>query len=180
LPAPTLPRKLPSAAQRRMLEVLKQFRVVFKSIRRHYLDVERRSGLSGAQLWALSEVAARPGGLVGDLAHTLAVHQSTASNLTRRLEAVGLLRRQRRGRDQRRVQLFATRKGLELLRRAPRPLIGMLQQGLSDLPAASLRGLHEDLGALIKVMRLKSSEGRGTPLSEMGVTGSVPRRRWRP
>src|SRR6185503_15349966 len=165
---------------RRMLEVLAQFRVVIKSVRRHYQDVERRSGLSGAQLWALSKMAARPGGLVGDLAGTLAIHQSTASNMARRLEAAGLLRRQRRGRDQRRVQLYVTRKGRDLLGKAPRPLIGMLQQGLIDLPAASLRGLHEDLGALIKVMRLKSLAGRATPISEMGVTGAVPRRRWRP
>src|SRR3954463_8607574 len=102
-----------------MLEVLAQFRVVFKSIRRHYQDVERRSGLTGALLWALAEIAGRPGGQVGELARSLAIHQSTASNLVRRLAARGLIARQRRGRDQRAVQLFATKKGLGVLESAP-------------------------------------------------------------
>src|SRR5215470_6227157 len=42
--------------RRRMLEVLEQFRVIVKSIRRHYQDVERRAGVTGAQLWALAQV----------------------------------------------------------------------------------------------------------------------------
>ena len=68
-----------------MLEVLEQFRVIFKSIRRHYRSVEERSGISGALLWALAQVAANPGSQVGDLARALAIHQSTASNLLRSL-----------------------------------------------------------------------------------------------
>src|SRR5947209_19998420 len=85
--------------RRRMLEVLEQFRVIVKSIRRHYQDVERRAGVSGAQLWALAQIAEQPGGQVGALARALAVHQSTASNLVRGLEARGLVARERRGRD---------------------------------------------------------------------------------
>ena len=78
------------AEHARMLEVLAQFRVVFKSVRRHYRDVELRSHITGALLWALAEVAGRPGAQVGELARALAVHQSTASNLVRRLAARGL------------------------------------------------------------------------------------------
>src|ERR1051325_11439878 len=74
----------PLAEHARRLEVLAQFRVVFKSVRRHYQDVERRSGITGALLWALAEIASRPGTQVGELARALAVHPSTASNLVRR------------------------------------------------------------------------------------------------
>jgi DNA-binding MarR family transcriptional regulator len=150
-----------------MLEVLAQFRVVFKSVRRHYQDVERRSHLTGALLWALAEVAGHPGTQVGQLAQKLAVHQSTASNLVRRLAARGLVARQRRGRDQRAVQLFPTRRGLRVLDSAPQPLIGVLQQALADLPPASLRGLHSHLARLVRSMRFKAPEGRTTLLSEM-------------
>src|SRR5712691_5097431 len=73
-----------------MLAVLEQFRILFKSIRRHYHHVERRAGISGAQLWALAEVAADPGVKVGHLARTLAIHQSTASNLLHRLQMLNL------------------------------------------------------------------------------------------
>jgi DNA-binding MarR family transcriptional regulator len=150
-----------------MLAVLAQFRVVFKSIRRHYRHVERRSHITGALLWALSEIAGRPGTQVGELARALAIHQSTASNLVRRLAARGLIARQRRGHDQRAVQLFPTRKGLRVLQTAPQPLIGVLQQALADLPPSSLRALHAQLARLIKAMPFKSLEARTTLISEM-------------
>jgi DNA-binding MarR family transcriptional regulator len=157
-----------SLQRRRMLEVLEQFRIIVKSIRRHYQDVERRAGLSGAQLWALAQVAESPGAKVGELARALAIHQSTASNLVRALEAQGLVTREREGRDQRQVQLFASRKGLRLLKGAPRPLIGVLQQALSELPAARLRALHAALAHVIAAMKVKSpAAARAMPLSEM-------------
>lgn len=154
--------------QRRMLDVLEQFRVIVRSVRRHYLAVERRAGLSGAQLWALSEVAARPGLEVGQLARAMSVHQSTASNLVRRLHALGLVRRQRRGRDQRHVQLFTTPRGAKLLGRAPRPAIGVLQQALSELPRERLNELHRALSRLVSLMKVKSpAAARALPLSDI-------------
>ena len=151
-----------------MLEVLEQFRIVFKSIRRHYQSVERRAGISGAQLWALAQVAGRPGVTVGDLAKSLAIHQSTASNLLRRLEGLGLVARQRRGKDQRVVALFATPQGLKVLKRAPQPLSGVLQQALSDLPVGNLQVLRRELRKLIAAMRTKDLEAaRATPLSDI-------------
>src|SRR5437762_5251399 len=142
--------------RRRMLEVLEQFRVIVKSIRRHYQDVERRAGLKGAQLWALARVAESPGAKVGDLARALAIHQSTASNLLRALEAQRLVTRQRQRRDQREVLLFVSKKGLRLLKGAPRPLIGVLQQALSELPAARLHALHAELAHVIALMKVRS------------------------
>jgi DNA-binding MarR family transcriptional regulator len=154
--------------QRNMLQVLQQFRIVFKSIRLHYQEVERRAGLSGAHLWALADVAGHPGRQVGQLARALAIHQSTASNLVGRLESLGMLIRHRRGRDHRHVQLFASGKGLRLLRRAPRPFIGVLQQALSELPTGRLKRVHAELARVIAVMKLKSvAAARATPLSEI-------------
>lgn len=150
-----------------MLDVLEQFRVIIRSVRRHYQDVERRAGLSGAQLWALSEVSAQPGLKVGELARALAVHQSTASNLARRLHALGLVRRERRGRDQRHVQLFTTPNGVRLLRRAPQPSIGVLQRALSELPAEKLRELQRSLARVVALMKVKSVVGRTLPLSDL-------------
>jgi len=154
--------------RRRMLEVLEQFRIIVKSIRRHYQDVERRAGVSGAQLWALAQIAGQPGCQVGELARALAIHQSTASNLVRDLAARGLVSRERRGRDLRHVQLYVNAKGSRLLAAAPRPLIGVLQQALSELPAARLRALQAALAHVIARMRGKQvAAARALPLSEM-------------
>jgi DNA-binding MarR family transcriptional regulator len=150
-----------------MLQVLEQFRVIFKAIRGHYRSVEKRAGISGALLWALAQVAADPGTPVGRLARALAIHQSTASNLLRRLESRGLVSRRREGKDRRKVQLFATAKGLRVLGRAPQPLIGVLQQALSDLPAAKLHRLHKHLHGVIAAMKVKDRHARSSLLSEI-------------
>jgi DNA-binding MarR family transcriptional regulator len=151
----------------KMLEVLKLFRVLVKSIRGHYQVVENRSGLSGAQLWALSHIAGNPKSKVGELARALAIHQSTASNLVGHLESQGLLARRRLRQDRRSVELSLTPKGKKALTRAPRPLIGVLQQALLDLPEARLDALHEQLSALIGAMKIKDQRGRSMPISEM-------------
>lgn len=156
-----------SCKNSKMLKVLKLFRILVKSIRGHYQVVENRSGVSGAQLWALAHVAGNPGSKVGELARALAIHQSTASNLVGRLESVGLLARNRVRHDQRSVELRLTPKGLSALSRAPRPLIGVLQQALLDLPESRLDALHQHLDVLIGTMKIKDKRGRSTPLSEM-------------
>lgn len=151
----------------KMLEVLKLFRMLLKSIRGHYQVVENRSGVSGAQLWVLAHVRGNPGSKVGELARALAIHQSTASNLVGRLELLGLLARHRLQNDQRSVELTLTPKGRRALARAPRPLIGVLQQALLDLPETSLDALHQHVGLLIGTMNITDKRGRSTPLSEM-------------
>ena len=156
-----------AARQAKMLEVLQQFRVLVKSVRSHYKQVENKSGVSGAQLWALTHIAGRPGSKVGELARALAIHQSTASNLVGRLEALGLVSRARVQQDQRSVELALTAKGARAMQRAPRPLIGVLQQALSDIPVASLDALHRHLGRLIRAMKIRDTRGRSIPLSEM-------------
>ena len=154
--------------RRRMLDVLEQFRVIVKSIRRHYQSVEARAGVSGAQLWTLAQIAGQPGCQVGELARALAIHPSTASNLVRVLSARGLVERQRRGRDLRHVQLYTSIKGRRLLATAPRPLIGVLQQALSELPPARLRALHAELAHVVAHLHGRQvSAARALPLSDM-------------
>jgi DNA-binding MarR family transcriptional regulator len=152
---------------RKMLSVLAQFRVLFQSIRRHYQRVQRSSGVTGAQLWALTHVGRHPGTRMGELARALAIHPSTASNLVRRLEGLALVARRRTGRDQRTVQLFLTGKGAKALRRAPQPLIGVLQQALSELPARRLDALGHQLAELIGTMKVKDLRARSIPISHM-------------
>ena len=148
------------------LEVLKQFRVILRSIKRHYQWVERECGLSGAQLWALAEIAGAPGLKVSDLARQLGIHLSTASNMLRRLEELLMVKRLRIGKDQRVVQLRLTARGEKILQIAPRPFVGILQQALAELSAARVDSLQADLGEVIRLMKFKDVKARSTPLSD--------------
>jgi DNA-binding MarR family transcriptional regulator len=150
----------------RMLDVLRQFRVVIRSIKQHYQWVERRCGVSGAQLWAMERIAATRGITPGDLARELAIHPSTASNLLARLEALKLVERHRRHADQRRVQLYLTARAQAVLAKAPRPLKGVLQQALADLPPTQLARLHKGLDELLRLMRNRDEAAQRKLLAE--------------
>lgn len=156
-----------SPGQLKRQEVLKQFRVLLRSIKRHYHWIEKECGMSGAQLWAMAEIADAPGIKVSDLARQLGIHLSTASNLLRRLEELGLVQRVRIGADHRVVQLKVTGKGAKILQRAPRPLVGVLQQALAELPLPRVDALHAELSEVVRLLQFKDVKARTTPLSEI-------------
>ena len=106
------------AAQATPLSVLQRFRILIRTAQRHSQWIERQSGVTGAQLWALQELAEVPGLRVGELANRMALHQSTASNMVDRLETAALIRKERTSADQRVVRLYLTDEGLALLARA--------------------------------------------------------------
>ncbi|MCB1902067.1 MarR family winged helix-turn-helix transcriptional regulator [Cognatazoarcus halotolerans] len=131
------------------LSVLQRFRVLIRTAQRHSQWVERQSGVTGAQLWALQELSEVPGLKVGELARCMALHQSTASNMVDKLETSGLIRRERGSADQRVVRLYPTEAGLALLERAPSPARGVLPEALRRLDADALERLHMDLDVVI-------------------------------
>ena len=126
-----------SPQYRLMLEVLTQFRVVVANTKKHYRNIEQTIGVSGTQLWTLIAVSQQPGITVGKLARELAIHQSTASNLLDRLFELGHISRAREGNDQRVVSVYLTEQGKKIVRRAPQPAMGLLQNALALLADAA-------------------------------------------
>jgi len=66
-------------------QVLRKFRQVFNAVKSHFQQVEKKVGVGGAQIWALSVVHNKPGIGMNDLALAMDIHQTTASNLVRSL-----------------------------------------------------------------------------------------------
>jgi len=129
--------------------VLRRFRLVFNAVKTHFQQVEKKAGVGGTQLWALSVIAANPDIGVSGLADALDVHQSTASNLVRVLAGRGLIATARGGVDRRAVQLRLLAAGRAVLRRAPGPYSGVLTEALASLDAETLARIDDDLGLLI-------------------------------
>ncbi len=140
------------AYDQRALAVLRQLRDIFAATQEHHAVLERQAGVSGSQLWALSEIARHPGIRMSDLGRTMALHPSTTSNLIDKIEARGLVRRTRSRRDHRVVMLNATQPGRELLERAPHPARGVLPDALERMDAGQLAHLAEALAPLLAVM----------------------------
>ena len=146
--------------------VLRRFRLVFNAVKTHFQQVEKKAGVGGAQLWALSIIRGRAGIGVNDLARAMDVHQSTASNLVKSLVDRELVVAAKDGPDRRAVQLRITAAGGTVLRRAPGPLTGVLPQALASLDAKTLARLDKDLDELI--MALGADErGANIPLGQL-------------
>ena len=146
-------------------EVLRQFRVIFGAVRQHYQEVEKACGVSGAQIWAMAALRESPGLKVSELAQTLSIHPSTASNLLDKIEKAGLIRRERNSPDQRVVRLYLTPAGERALENAPQPLTGILTHALGCLSAETLNRLNADLSALIAHMDTANARDAQTPLA---------------
>lgn len=157
------------AHEQQMLDVVRQFRLLVRGMMAHYKEMEQRVGMGGALVWALADIVAQPGLSMGELAEKLSIHLSTASNLVRGLEERGLIARSRSDEDQRVVRLIATASGRALLKRAPKPVIGALQQALLELPRTRLAALHDDLASLLAKMdrQRPPKEGEATPIAQM-------------
>jgi MarR family transcriptional regulator, organic hydroperoxide resistance regulator len=156
----------PDAHTARVQRVLKNFRIIFKSVQRHSAIVEAQCGLSGSQLWAMWELLMSPGLKVSDLSKVMSIHQSTASNLLDKLEKRELVKRERRGPDQRVVRLFLTPEGLKTINQAPRPAQGVLNHTLLRLPDKALESLESGLTEIVNNMNLKDESAALKPLTE--------------
>ena len=146
---------------------LKQFRVIFRSIKKHSQSIEKKCQVSGSQLWALALVAETPGIRVTELADKLSIHQSTASNLIDQLVHKKLLRRERAASDNRVVKLYLTEAGGSVVRQAPKPLRGLLLDALEQLPSEMLVQLNSRLGELLHAMKSRDENAGGIPLTDI-------------
>jgi DNA-binding MarR family transcriptional regulator len=146
------PSATPARPRRSGLDVLQQLRVVVRLADAHASMLEQATGVPGAQLWALHEIAEEEGLRVGELAHRMRMHQTTISNLVHKLERQGLVHKDRAGDDQRVVQLRTSAAGRKILRRAPTPRRGLLPHVLDSLTPEQLRKVHDGLAVLVERM----------------------------
>src|ERR1700716_574807 len=135
---------------------------VFNSLRRlvHSLhhasrNTERRLGVTGAQLFVLTQLRATPSLSMNALAEQTMTHQSTVSVVVRRLVRRKLVKKVRAADDGRRVELTLTPAGATLLRKAPEVMQVRLARAIESLRPEDrhalergLRHLVSELGAL--------------------------------
>ncbi|WP_174874126.1 MarR family winged helix-turn-helix transcriptional regulator [Vogesella oryzae] len=146
------------------LEVLKQFRVVFRAAQQHSSDIEKLLGISGAQAWLLVELRDNGSLKAGELAARMSIKPATLSNMLLRLEELGYLQRQRNAQDMRVVEVALSDAGRELVGRANYAPRGWLPEALSRMSPQQLSSLSEGLAALLSVMNVDARTGANSPL----------------
>ena len=148
------------------VRVLRRFRLVFNAVKTHFQQVEKRAGVGGAQLWALSVIHAHPGIGVNSLAAFMDVHQTTASNLVKTLVTADMIAAERNAPDRRAVQLRIRPAGARVLRKAPGPFAGVLPDALATLDADTLERMDHDLALLLAALNA-DERAAGIPLAQM-------------
>lgn len=148
------------------VQALRQFRVVFNAVRTHFQQVEKETGLGGAQVWALSLIQKSPGLGVGEIATHMDIHQSTASNLIKVLFKKELITLTKSINDKRMVELRVTPAGNKALRKMPGPFSGVLPDALRQLDNATLTSLNRDLEKLVRVLEADVDAGK-IPLANL-------------
>ena len=106
-------------------------------------------GMSAADLNALYEVGVHGPVLAGAFAQLLGVQQSSVTAIADRLEAAGLLQRQRDEQDRRRIWLSATPRGREVIAEAAGPVGEHVEQVFSSLSPGARTALAALLAELI-------------------------------
>ncbi len=120
--------------------------------------VERRTGVTNAQLFLLRALEEREQLSLGELAALAGTQQSTASLVVARLVRSGLVRRRPSPEDGRRVLLSLAPRGRKTLRHAPVPATARLLEALEGLTALELRALTRGLEALERELGAQPDE----------------------
>lgn len=158
----------PASSPETAVQVLRQFRVVFNAVKAHFQQMEKKAGVGGAQIWALSIVAEQSGIGMGALGQAMHIRQSTTSNLVKSLVQRELLRAEKDERDKRAVRLFITPAGRQILKQTPAPWAGVLPDALERMDATTLRRMEKDLGKLIALLGEDvDSKAADTPLANL-------------
>ena len=155
------------ASRELSLQVLKKFRLIYGAVRHHFSEVEKRSGVSGSQLWILHEVRRSAGIGISELAERLSIHQSTCSLLVEKLVARGLILKERSKADQRRVGLNISQQAAQVIETAPGPAEGVLPEALLALPHDALRALDESLSTVIQQLDIEDASFADKPLADL-------------
>jgi MarR family transcriptional regulator, organic hydroperoxide resistance regulator len=160
-------RRDPRQHQLLALVVLKQFRLIYGSVRQHFRRIEEACGVSGSQLWLMQEISSAPGIGISELALRLSIHQTTCSQLVEKLASRGYVRKARSRQDQRRVGLTLSKRAARALKNAPGPAAGVLPEALAELTDATLLSLSTQLRKVIAQLRLPDENSAGSPLADL-------------
>ena len=149
------------AARADRARALDALRSIVRALRLNSHAIERRVGLTGAQLFVLQQLGAGPVRSTNELAARTLTHQSSVSAVVSRLVERGLAVRETSPADARRTEIALTALGRATLRRAPATVQARLVSGLDELSGPRLAALAD---ALVQWTRVCGIENAAPPL----------------
>lgn len=133
-------------------EIFDNLRRIFQAINEYSKTVERSTGLTGPQLWALKLLTDAAPMRVSDLARRMYLRPPTVVGILDRLEVKGLVTRTHSSKDRRVVEIDLSSQGKELVAKAPEVAQDMLMKGLDKLTDKQFACVEEGMKLMAKVL----------------------------
>jgi DNA-binding MarR family transcriptional regulator len=172
----------PARAQEVLAEmVLVALRRIIRATDLRSRELVTRYGLTGPQLSVLRELAPQDGISVGQLTREMLLSQATVTGILDRLARRGLIRRRRSEQDRRRVEVWLTDAGRQMLADAPPLLQEEFIRDFGRLEDWQQSQILSALQRVVSMMEARPAEPR--PAVAAGPAETAPgaspaRRRW--
>jgi DNA-binding MarR family transcriptional regulator len=131
--------------------IIDNLRRVFQILNEQSKKVERETGLTGPQLWAIKTINERSPINISDLANKLYLHPISVIGIVDLLEKQDLVKRRPSKDDRRVVWIELTAKGNDLVKSAPEVAQGLLVSGLEEISANNLIEIDRSMKHLVKI-----------------------------
>jgi DNA-binding MarR family transcriptional regulator len=149
------------------IQVLQSLRRIARAIDIHSRKLRTQYKLTTPQLVCLLATTEGEPLTATQIARQVHLSPSTVVGILDRLEAKGLIRRERDVRDRRMVNVWVTEDGRRLAEQAPTPLQDGLAEGLSDLPEPEQEEIARSLTRIVDMM--EAGHISGVPILETGA-----------
>jgi len=133
-------------------EIMDNIRRVFQVVNEQSKLVERETGLTGPQVWAIKVIEAHGTLRVSELAGKMYLHPTTVVGILDRLEKRGLVTRTRSATDRRVVDVSLTEEGRRLVDHTPEVASNKITHGLESLGIPELTIIYHGLDRLTRIL----------------------------
>ncbi len=134
--------------------ILRLLRRISRAVDIHSRQLSVQQGLTGPQLVCLRELRGSGRLTPSDLAKEVSVSQATVTGILDRLEARGLVHRERNPEDKRRVLVGLTERGQEAVSLAPQPLQARFARRLGNIPFDEQARIERVLEQIVEMMEV--------------------------
>ena len=161
-----------ASATRCDLRVFQSLRRIIRAVDLHSRKLVAQHEITGPQLVCLLSVEEHEPVTPSAIARHVHLSPSTVIGILDRLQAKGLVQRDRDLKDRRLVRVALTEQGKALVASAPSPLQDTLADAMNDLPESEKVTIAESLDRIVEMMEVRHSDA--APILETGLIHPAP------
>ena len=139
-----------------MTDIFMDLRRIMRAMDVYSRQLSDSHGLTGPQMLCLREISQQGSLTTGTLALAVALSPATLTGILDRLEMRGLVSRERRPEDKRRVVVSLTAHGRQMSQELPSPIQERFGSKLLALPAEEQAAIRHALGTVARMMEADS------------------------